>query len=155
MLREGGAGGIGAAEPLHGQASRYGGGRIYTRFARTTGRGRGIRNWGGKAAARTSFALRWLAHIYALRAHHRTWRRRGENWGGRAAAWTSFALRWLAHIYALRAHHRELLREGGAEIGAAEPLHGQASRYEGWRIYTRFARTTGLILNLVEGNQRA
>ena len=49
-----------------------------------------------------------------------------------------------------------MLREGGAGgIGAAEPLQGQASRYDGWRIYTRFARTTGLILNLVEGNQRA
>ena len=43
----GGAGGIGAAEPLQGQASRYGGWRIYTRFA-----------------------LRGLAHIYALCAHH-------------------------------------------------------------------------------------
>ena len=50
MLSEGGAGGIGAAEPLHGQASRYDGWRIYTRFA-----------------------LRWLAHIYALRAHHGTY----------------------------------------------------------------------------------
>ena len=38
-----------------------------------------------------------------------------------------------------------MLREGGAGgIGAAEPQQGQASRYEGWRTYTRFARTTGL-----------
>ena len=244
------------------RASRHEGWRIYTRFARTTGRSRGIRNWGGRAAARTSFALRGLAHIYALRAHHRTWRRRGKNWGGKAAARTSFALRGLAHIYALRAHHGEAqgglgrqsrckdklratragayirasrapqdfeggaggirdwggraaartsfalrglahiyalrahhreaqgdkelrrqsrcmdkLRATGADayirasraprggaggIGAAEPLQGQASRYgadayirasrapqasryDGWRIYTRFARTTGFL----------
>ena len=76
-------------------------------------------NWGGRAAARTSFALqgqasrckdklratRAGADIRASRAPQDFEGGAGgiRNWGGRAAAWTSFALRGLAHIYALRA----------------------------------------------------
>ena len=125
MLREGGAGGIGAAEPLHGQASRYGGGRIYTRCA-----------------------LRGLAHIYALRAHH------GEEQGNKELGRQSRckdklrATRVGAYIRASRYEGWRIytrfarttgLGGAGGKIGAAEPLQGQASRYGGWRIYTRFA----------------
>ena len=55
-----------------------------------------------------------------------------------------------AYIRALRAP------QGGRRRGnCGGRAAAWTSRYEGWRIYTRFARTTGLILNLVEGNQRA
>ena len=72
-----------------------------------------------------------LTHIYALRAHHRTW---GSRIYTRCARTTGLAAHayirasrapqdlGLTHIYTLRAHHRTW----------------------GSRTYTRFARTTGL-----------